>query len=1264
MKKACLMLALGTGLLALAGPLWGAVSHTPPTAYSVAEEVFPARTLLHFSPPPPVPGAVAVTEPRQLHQLVALPPSATRCSVTLLAGDEVAQLVGEPRIQRLRGQPVVAVQLTVSGQAPISVEIEHDGDRHTLAGNDTRLQSVAFGVALGGPALEGPMVANESDGGSYVIITTDDYTDAVTPLADWKRRKGFPVVVATTGETGSANTDIKAWLQNAYDTWEEPPEYVLLVGDVADVPTWTFSGNVSDHPYACLDGDDWLPDVFVGRFPVESPYQARTVVAKSMAYERTPYLDQGEEWFTRSLMVAGNSGSTTPMSTVVWCGEQLESIGFEPPAGVFYAPPWFPNWDGSAEITAELESGVSMVVYRGWAYGIQGWQPPEFTVAHIPGVQNGAMDPVVMSFVCHTGDFGHAESCFGEVFLRQGSPTAAKGAVAFIGNGEHWSTTRFNDAMAYSFFQRITDPEISDLGRLMTAGKLQFMTMFPLEYDAGHYGEASVEFYFHIYNLLGDPELNYWRAAPRELTVTHTASVQPGANYLEVTVEDDDASVLAGARIGVVRNNVLLGHGFTATDGVARLALSSVPAGSDLAITVTHPDRVPYEGTIAVGDGSGAFLATADTSIDDDAVAPSDGNGDGLLNPGETVEISVSLANHGSGAATGVSATLSVDGPASTPAQDVGFPDVPAGGNSAGDEPYQLTVDAAASDAERIFCQLTVVHDGSAGDVSRLDFTVSAPELTAGVVAMDGDGFADPGEEVIFYLDLQNSGSAGTAGGTATISLVNDEAGTVSDATAAFDAIASGAAVTTSDPIGLTVAAGTAVGTSLVFSAVFTTGEGYELSTSFSFVVGQMDIGAPAGPDTHGYYAYDSADINYPGQVPVYRWTELSPTFGGTGDEIVFYVDTYLPVIELPFTFRFYGQPVDSIRVSDNGWISFDTAEGYDWWNLPLPHPYGNHSIVAPFWDNFDPTEPETDGVYSAYDATAATFTVQWTRMRRDNALLPDLEDLETFQVVLRNPAVHSTLTGDGEILFLYKQVSNSDVLFSYASAGIEDEDEEDGLQLTYSNVYAPGCAPLSPGLAVRFTTDPPEFVRFHLASFQTQRQESGVLLQWAIGDERPLHGWQVYRLEDEGPQLLTATPLPATARSYLDSAADAGSEAVYQLTALHPWDQKSRLGPFSYAPSSSGDLRFSLLPCWPNPVLGSTDIHFALPRNGLARLRIFDLAGRCVRTLLNGTTPAGPTVLTWDGRDNSGRLAAGGVYLYRLETDAVTWTRKLLLVR
>jgi len=89
-----------------------------------------------------------------------------------------------------------------------------------------------------------------------------------------------------------------------------------------------------------------------------------------------------------------------------------------------------------------------------------------------------------------------------------------------------------------------------------------------------------------------------------------------------------------------------------------------------------------------------------------------------------------------------------------------------------------------------------------------------------------------------------------------------------------------------------------------------------------------------------------------------------------------------------------------------------------------------------------------------------------------------------------------------------------------------------------------------------------------------------------------------------------------------------------------------------------------SLLQNHPNPFNPQTEISFALDRAGPARLAIFDVQGRLVRTLVDGSLPAGPHAVVWDGRSDAGRQAASGTYFYRLRSGDQEFTRKMTMVK
>jgi flagellar hook assembly protein FlgD len=84
----------------------------------------------------------------------------------------------------------------------------------------------------------------------------------------------------------------------------------------------------------------------------------------------------------------------------------------------------------------------------------------------------------------------------------------------------------------------------------------------------------------------------------------------------------------------------------------------------------------------------------------------------------------------------------------------------------------------------------------------------------------------------------------------------------------------------------------------------------------------------------------------------------------------------------------------------------------------------------------------------------------------------------------------------------------------------------------------------------------------------------------------------------------------------------------------------------------------------FPNPFNPSTTIEFGLKEGGHVSLRIYDAAGRLVRSLIDESRPAGRYSVDWDGKDRIGGRAASGVYFYRLMAGSFLETRKMVLLR
>jgi endonuclease I len=96
----------------------------------------------------------------------------------------------------------------------------------------------------------------------------------------------------------------------------------------------------------------------------------------------------------------------------------------------------------------------------------------------------------------------------------------------------------------------------------------------------------------------------------------------------------------------------------------------------------------------------------------------------------------------------------------------------------------------------------------------------------------------------------------------------------------------------------------------------------------------------------------------------------------------------------------------------------------------------------------------------------------------------------------------------------------------------------------------------------------------------------------------------------------------------------------------------------------SSPSFAAGLDSVYPNPFNPLTTISFSTGSPGRVELRVYDIAGRPVRTLAEGVRAVGRYDVTWDGRDDIGVSVASGVYLCTLKTPGCIETRKVVLLR
>jgi len=126
----------------------------------------------------------------------------------------------------------------------------------------------------------------------------------------------------------------------------------------------------------------------------------------------------------------------------------------------------------------------------------------------------------------------------------------------------------------------------------------------------------------------------------------------------------------------------------------------------------------------------------------------------------------------------------------------------------------------------------------------------------------------------------------------------------------------------------------------------------------------------------------------------------------------------------------------------------------------------------------------------------------------------------------------------------------------------------------------------------------------------------------------------------------------------------------LWQFNGPPSANQEVVIDKFTFVPEGVTDAqpspvaKNSISAAWPNPFNPQTTIAYTMEEGGFAEIIVFDVLGRRVRTLVSGFVPAGNHEVAWNGRDDSGRPVASGVYLYFFRTGNFAETRKMVLLK
>jgi len=193
-------------------------------------------------------------------------------------------------------------------------------------------------------------------------------------------------------------------------------------------------------------------------------------------------------------------------------------------------------------------------------------------------------------------------------------------------------------------------------------------------------------------------------------------------------------------------------------------------------------------------------------------------------------------------------------------------------------------------------------------------------------------------------------------------------------------------------------------------------------------------------------------------------------------------------------------------------------------------------------------------------------------------------------------------------------------------------------------------CVTFDRQLAVQFNND-----------FVAQPMDNSVKLTWSTASESNNDHFEIDR---DGAKIgdVAATNNPTgSPYTFTDHSAVNGTEYTYALVAVDVSETRQELGHISATPSSAHVTisSYALHQNYPNPFNPETSIDFDLVQDGVAKLAIYNVMGQTVATLVNGNESAGRHTVVFNGAN-----LPSGVYLYKLEANGFSDTKKLVLLK
>ena len=357
------------------------------------------------------------------------------------------------------------------------------------------------------PAWDEPLHAAER-GADYVAIMADapGFATTIETLLAHRQSQGLSTSAISVSQVydeygygRQTPTAIRDFISYAVANWQPAPRFVLLVGDASyDIHNFNesanrnlipaqmiysqFAGYVASDTWYTLSESSLVPNVALGRLPVESAVQLEAVIAKIIAYEG----EAAGAWQSRALLVADDEPLFNNVSNGL--AEQLSTAGYN--TDKLYLSV---NEAIHDDLIADLGEGVGLLNYVGHG-SIEVWGDEQILRTEDAAELDGTgRFPIFTTFTCLNGYFNHPQvDALAEALLW----VENGGIVAAVAPSGRSLTTQ-QQPIADVFFEQLLVNAAATLGEALMTAKVQGAD------------NSFLHDVIHTFNLLGDPALQF-----------------------------------------------------------------------------------------------------------------------------------------------------------------------------------------------------------------------------------------------------------------------------------------------------------------------------------------------------------------------------------------------------------------------------------------------------------------------------------------------------------------------------------------------------------------------------------------------------------------------------------------------------------------------------------------------------------------------------------------------------------------------------------